>query len=72
MDFDPASLLVSFVISGAGFVLFSYGRKMQRLPQIAAGIFLMVSPYFASGIGWMFAIAAGIVAALWIALWQGL
>ncbi len=72
MNFDPLSLLVSFVISGAGFVLFSFGRKMQRVPQMAAGILLLVSPYFAPGVGWMLAIAACIAALLWGALWYGL
>ena len=72
MNWDPASLLVSFVISGVGFVLFSYGRKMHRMPQLAAGVLLLVFPYFVPGIGWMLATAATILAALWGAVWYGL
>lgn len=49
MDFDPASLILSFIVSGVGFVLFSYGRKMQRYPQLVSGLLLMGFPYFVSG-----------------------
>jgi hypothetical protein len=71
MDFDPASLFVSFIVSGAGFVLFSFGRKMERIPQLVAGIVLMVFPYFVTDILAMLAITLGIVAALWGALYYG-
>lgn len=72
LNFDPGSLVVSLLVSALGFVLFSYGRKMQRIPQITAGLVLMVFPYFTSGILGMLLIAVGIVAALGVALWQGL
>jgi hypothetical protein len=72
MDFDVGALLVSFLISGIGFVLLSYGRKMQRVPQIAAGLVLMISPYFTPGIVWPLAIALGVLALLWLAVKYGL
>jgi hypothetical protein len=46
MTFDPTLLIVSLVPSGIGFVLFTYGRKEQRIPQLICGILLMVYPYF--------------------------
>jgi len=41
-------LMLSLVPSGIGFVLFMYGKKQERWPDLAAGIALMVYPYFAN------------------------
>jgi hypothetical protein len=71
MDFDPASLFVSFLVSGVGFVLFSFGRKMERVPQLVAGVVLMVFPYFISSIGAMLAVTMGVLVALWASLYYG-
>src|SRR5216684_3268838 len=38
MTFDPVWLFVSLIPSGIGLVLFVYGRKQQRWPQLAAGL----------------------------------
>jgi hypothetical protein len=46
MSFDPTWLFLSLIPSGAGLVLFVYGRKQQRWPQLVAGLALMVYPYF--------------------------
>lgn len=46
MSLDPVSLIVGFVVSGAGFVLFTYGRRKGRIPHLAAGIPLIVVPFF--------------------------
>jgi multisubunit Na+/H+ antiporter MnhC subunit len=46
MVFDPTWLLLSLVAGGVGFVLFVYGKRQQRWPQLAAGLLLMVYPYF--------------------------
>lgn len=72
MSFDPVSLLVSFLISGVGFVLFVYGRRMGRMPQVLGGIVLMLYPYFVSSVGWLVAIGVGIVALIWLGLRAGL
>jgi hypothetical protein len=52
--------------SGIGFVLFMYGRKQQRWPQLVAGILLMIYPYFVETvlamIGVGIAIGAGMYA----------
>lgn len=65
MDFDPASLVLSLVVSGVGFVLFSYGRKMQRFPQLVAGLGMMIFPYFVSSWVGVLGVAVAIVLGLW-------
>lgn len=66
MNFDPTLLMLSLVPSGIGFVLFMYGRKQHRWPQLAAGILLMIYPYFVDTvlamIGVGIAIGAGVYA----------
>lgn len=70
-DIDGLSILVSFLVSGVGFVLFSYGRKMTRPPQIAGGLLLMVFPYFVSSVAGMLGIAALVILAVAVAVKMG-
>ena len=49
MDFDPTFLILSLIPSGIGFVLFMYGRKTNRWPQLVTGLAFMVYPYFTGG-----------------------
>jgi hypothetical protein len=46
LTFDPVWVYLSFIAGGIGFVLFVYGKKQQRWPHLAAGLLLMVYPYF--------------------------
>jgi hypothetical protein len=71
MSLDPTLLFLSLITSGAGFVLFMYGKKQERWPQLAGGLALMVYPYFVSTVTGTLAVGAGIVAAIWIAIRQG-
>jgi hypothetical protein len=71
MSLDPGLLFLSLVTSGIGFVLFVYGRKQERWPQLAGGIALMVYPYFVPTLTLNLAVGAGIVAAVWFAVRQG-
>lgn len=59
-------------VSGVGFVLFSYGKKQRRFPHSATGIVLMIYPYFVSGVGWMLAIGALLLAVLFAAVRLGM
>jgi hypothetical protein len=68
MSFDPTLLMLSLVPSGVGFVLFVYGKKLTRLPQLLAGLALMIYPYFTSTVLSMTVVGGAIVAALWVAL----
>ena len=50
MSFDPTWLFLSLIPGGIGFVLFVYGKKQERWPQLAAGLVFMVYPYFATSL----------------------
>ena len=49
MNIDPTFLLLSLIPSGIGFVLFRYGKKAERWPQLLGGLVFMVYPYFTGG-----------------------
>ena len=70
-NFDPSVLFVSLIVSSVGFVLFVYGRKQERWPQLAAGIVLLVYPYFVERLFTLLAAAVVILVALWIAVRAG-
>jgi hypothetical protein len=69
--FDPTWLFLSLIPGGVGFVLFVYGRKQERWPQLTAGILLMVYPYFTSGYVTLLSVGAVICAGLWYAIRLG-
>ncbi len=71
MSLDPMFLLLSLIPSGIGFVLFVYGKKQQRWPQLAAGLLLMVYPYFTSTVVSLVATGAVIGFSLWYAIRLG-
>lgn len=52
-------------------MLFTYGKKQERYPQVAVGVALMVYPYFVPNLIANLLVGAGIVGALWIAIRQG-
>jgi hypothetical protein len=71
VDFDLGSLVAGFAVSGVGFVLFSYGRKMSRPPQVLVGLVLMVFPYFVPSVLAVLGIAALLCALLFLAVRAG-
>jgi hypothetical protein len=70
--FTATWLIVSLIISGIGFVLFNYGRKLARPPQLVAGVAMLVYPYFVPSLLPMVIVAAVLLAALWLAIYLGL
>ena len=72
MSFDAGSIFVSMIVSGVGFVLFSYGKSRGRPPYLGTGIVLMIYPYFVPSVGAMLAIGAGLVALLTLAVKLGM
>lgn len=68
---DANGLLASLFISSIGLVAFLYGKKQGRLPQLVIGLVLLVYTYFLSSVAWMFAIAAALLALLWLAVRLG-
>ncbi len=71
MSLDPGVLFLSLVTSGIGFVLFIYGKKQERPPQLVAGLVMMVYPYFVSSLLMNILVGAGILGAMWLAIRQG-
>ena len=71
MNFDPTWLFLSLIPSGIGFVLFVYGKKQERWPQLAGGLALMVYPYFATSIGTLVGVGLALGAAVWSAVRLG-
>jgi hypothetical protein len=68
---DPAWLFLSLIPGGIGFVLFVYGKKQARWPQLVAGLAFMAYPYFTPSIVSMTVVGALLGAALWIAIRGG-
>jgi Na+/phosphate symporter len=71
VDIDAGWLFASLIVSSIGFVLFNYGRKWTRIPQIVAGLGLMIYPYFVHNLLALAAIALGISALAWLAVRLG-
>lgn len=72
MNLDAGTLIAGFVVSGVGFVLFNYGRKMGRPPHVIVGLVLMVFPYFVPSVPLMVAIAAVLCGGLYWATRNGI
>lgn len=71
MNFDASSLIASFVVSSVGFVLFVYGKRMSRFPQLGVGLLLLIYPYFVSSVPLMLGVALVLLALLWLAVKRG-
>lgn len=63
--------VISLIPSGVGFVLFVYGKKQDRWPQMVAGLLLMAYPYFATSLVSLVATGAVIGLILWYAIRLG-
>ena len=70
-DIDPTWLFLSLIPGGIGFVLFVYGRKQERWPQLLAGLVFMVYPYFTPNILVMVLVGVALGAGLWVAVQGG-
>ena len=71
MDLDANALLASLLVGSIGLVAFIYGKRQSRLPQLVVGLVLMVYPYFVSNVLLMLGIAVGLLAAMYVAIRQG-
>ncbi len=71
MDLDANAILLSLAIGSVGLGFFVYGKKQGRLPQMVAGVLLLVYPYFVSNLVVMAAIGALVLALMWVALRLG-
>lgn len=71
MDLDPTWLFLSLIPGGIGFVLFVYGKKQQRWPQLAAGLALLIYPYFTDSVTALIIVGLAIGAGLFAAIRLG-
>ena len=71
MNLDPTWLFLSLLPSGVGFVLFVYGKKRERWPQVVVGLLFMVYPYFATSVTTLVGIGLVLGGSLWYALRLG-
>jgi hypothetical protein len=72
MGFETGSLVASLIVSAIGFVVFAYGKREQRVPQIVIGLVLMGFPYLVPSVPLMAIITAVLLAGLWLAIRFGL
>jgi len=72
LDLSPGGILASLLVSSVGYVLFTYGRKQSRFPQLVTGLLLLAETFFAPGASWMLGIAGGLLMGFWLALRAGL
>jgi hypothetical protein len=68
VSFEPGWLAASLIVSSIGFVLFVYGKKMTRLPQLIVGLAMLVYPYFVPNVVVMLIVAAVLSLGLWLAV----
>jgi hypothetical protein len=68
---DPAWLFLSLIPGGIGFVLFVYGKKQARWPQLVTGLAFMAYPYFTPTVLSMTIVGVLLGAGLWVALRGG-
>jgi hypothetical protein len=71
MSLDPGWLIASLLVSAVGVILLHYGRKMARIPQLVAGLAMLIYPYFVPGVWANVLIALGLLVLLWIAVRLG-
>jgi hypothetical protein len=71
LNLDPTWLFLSLIPSGIGFVLFVYGKKQSRMPQLVAGLVLMVYPILTPTVFSLVGVGVLVCAALWIAVRAG-
>ena len=71
MNFDPTWLMLSLIPSGIGFVLFVYGKKQGRWPQLAGGLLLMAYPYLTQSVATLLGVGIALGAAIYYAVQAG-
>ncbi len=71
MPFDLWWILTELVVGGAGFVLFTYGRRQERVPQLVAGLLFMVFPFFVTSVSGLLVGSVLLSAATWWAIRLG-
>jgi hypothetical protein len=68
VSIDSTWLFLSLLPSGAGFVLFTYGRKRSCWPYTVGGLLFMVYPYFAPTVTTLVAVGLVLSGLIWLAV----
>ncbi len=68
---STATIIAGFLISTVGFSFFLYGKKQGRVPQLIAGMLLMVCPFAVRDPLWMSCLAGVLLLGLKSALYLG-
>lgn len=71
IEFTAGWMLASLLVSTVGFGLFLYGKKQTRVPQLIAGIAMMVYPGFVASPALMLAIFVVMCGGVWVAARAG-
>ncbi len=71
IEFTPGWMMASMVISTVGFGLFMYGKKQRRVPQLIAGMALMIYPAFVPETLLLIGIGVLITGGMWYAVRTG-
>jgi len=66
VNLDAGYIFASLLVSGAGFVVFSYGRSRRRFPHMCVGAVMMGYPYVVTAVPLMLAIMVGLFGLLWL------
>jgi len=64
-------LFAGFLVSTVGFGLFLYGKKQARIPQLVAGIAMMVYPGFIASPMIILALGGALIGGVWFAVRAG-
>lgn len=72
MNFSAGWIMTSLLVGTVGGGFFLYGKKQSRMPQLFAGIVLVVGSGFVSSPVWMCVGAGCVLAAVWFAVRAGL
>ena len=64
MDLSPGYLFASLFVSAIGGGLFLYGKKQERIPQLAAGVVMSIYPFFVPGVTLMIVVGVAIIVVL--------
>lgn len=65
MDFDVGTLFAGIIVSGVGYVLLRYGKRMSRPPHLLIGLCMLIYPYFVPGALLVSSIGAALLLLLW-------
>ncbi len=68
---STGAIIAGFLISKLGFSFFLYGKKQGRVPQLIAGMLLMVCPFAVRDPLWMSCLAGVLLLGLKSALYVG-